>query len=53
MKSEPPVILFKTWLTLARSSEESEVKEHAMSMINKAFHDHKAVEEYMKKNNIK
>ncbi|GGB53250.1 hypothetical protein GCM10011607_12230 [Shewanella inventionis] len=49
---EPPKLLVKTWLDLVCSGEEQVVK-HALKMLKEKIGDHKAIEAYMKKHNLK
>lgn len=49
---ESPVVLVKTWLSLARSNEDQEIKEHALKMLEEKVGDHKAIAVFMEKHGI-
>jgi hypothetical protein len=51
-KTEPPVILVKTWYRLMLNSEEKEAKERASLMMLNAFGDMGAAAQFIKKHNI-
>jgi len=51
--NEPPLILVKTWLALIKSSEEKEVKDHAVNMLLTSFGSLESVAIYCKKHDIK
>lgn len=54
MSKELPVVLVRTWIELAKSNDtDREVKNHALSMLLKAFGSHENIATYMKKHNIK
>lgn len=52
-RKEPPAILVKTWLNLARSDEDMEVKIRAINMLKVGIGNEQAVYEYMNKHGIK
>lgn len=51
-RTEPPVILVKTWVGLITSNECQEVKDRSKKMLIEAFGDIKTAAEYCAKNNI-
>lgn len=54
MKKELPVVLVTTWIELARSDDtDQEVKNHALSMLIKAFGTNENIVNYMKKHDLK
>lgn len=46
-KTHPPKILVQTWLSLIRSSESNEVKEHAMLMLKRSIGSPAQIEKYL------
>lgn len=50
--NEPPLILVKTWLALIKSSEEKEVKDHALNMLLSSFGNLEMVAAYCKKHGL-
>ncbi len=50
---EPPVVLVKTWLSLAWSNEDQDIKERALKMLEEKVGDHKAIAAYMEKHGIR
>lgn len=54
MNKELPVVLVKTWMDLVRSKEASEeVRQRALSMLNRAFNSNEDIAIYMKKHGLK
>lgn len=51
--NEPPLILVKTWLDLIKSSEQKEVKDHAVNMLLSSFGNLENVAIYCKKHGLK
>lgn len=54
MSKEAPIILVKTWLTLARSRDiDPEIKTHALNMLRESIGSPEEIMIYMKKHNLK
>lgn len=54
MKKDLPVVLVKTWMDLVRCKEASEeVRQRALSMLNRAFNSNEDIAIYMKKHGLK
>ena len=51
-KSEPPVVLVRTWYQLLSRSEDSEAKDRAVEMLTGAFGDMKTAAEFIKRHKI-
>lgn len=51
-KTEPPIILVRTWVQLLTSNHDKEVKDRAKKMLIDAFGDIKTAADFCAKNNI-
>lgn len=51
-KSQPPVVLVKSWNSLLKKNKDLEAKERGKNMLIGAFVDMKTVAAYLKEHNI-
>ncbi|GIU41032.1 hypothetical protein TUM3794_20480 [Shewanella colwelliana] len=52
MNNEPPVVLVRTWLTLARQSHDVEARDRALEMLKEKIGSPAEIELYMKKHGL-